>query len=83
MSWRVGSWTRIAAVFMALVALALAAGSGLAQEFDYTLEELEDKIDKSPWGPNSCWPGWTRSGGPIRSGTTSTSWAKLEPHPDR
>lgn len=48
MSWRARSWTRIAAAFMTLVALALAAGSGLAQEFDYTLEELEDKIDKSP-----------------------------------
>lgn len=48
MSWLAGIWTRIAAAFTALVALALVAGSGLAQELDYTLEELEDKIDKSP-----------------------------------
>jgi hypothetical protein len=48
MSWRARTWTRIAAAFMGLVALALVAGSGMAQEFEYTLDELEDKIDKSP-----------------------------------
>ena len=48
MTWRASIWTGISAVLMALAALVLVASAGLAQELDYTLEELERKIDESP-----------------------------------